>query len=63
MTAKTMEEKKKAPKLKLTAYLRACSEYLRRPKTVFDLKDRSKALLLLTAAVMLLQALVRWLCP
>lgn len=51
------------PKLKLTAYLRACLDFLRRPKTVFDLKDRAKALLLLAGIVIILQTLVRWLCP
>lgn len=41
-------------------FLQAFSEFLGRPKTVFDLKDRGVLLLLLTALVLALEALVWW---
>ena len=34
-------------------------DYLRRPKTVFDLKDRTKALLLLVAIIIGVQYLLK----
>ena len=40
-------------------YLQAFSDYLRRPKTVFDLKDRTKALLLLVAIIIGVQYLLK----
>ena len=40
-------------------YLQAFSDYLRRPKTVFDLKDRIKALLLLVAIIIGVQYLLK----
>lgn len=42
-------------------YLDALWEYLHRPKTLFDLKDRFKCALLLTFIIILLQMVVRWL--
>lgn len=39
-------------------YVQAFLDYLRRPKTVFDLKDRAKAVLLLTVIIILLQMVV-----
>lgn len=48
----------KQGKAKLSAYAEAFLEYLGRPKTVFDLKDRSRALLLLGAIIILLQQVV-----
>ena len=39
--------------------LMAFYEYLRRPKTVFDLKDRTKALLLLVAIIIGVQYLLK----
>ena len=36
-------------------------EYLRRPKTVFDVKDRTKGILLLIAIIILLQKVVQML--
>lgn len=39
-------------------YLQAFLDYLRRPKTVFDLKDRAKAALLLTIIIIILQMVV-----
>ncbi len=48
----------KLPQIRL--FLQAFSEFLGRPKTVFDLKDRGVLLLLLTALVLALEALVWW---
>ena len=42
-------------------YLQALSDYLRRPKTVFDVKDRTKGILLLIAIIILLQKVVQML--
>lgn len=42
-------------------YLQAFSDYLRRPKTVFDVKDRTKGILLLIAIIILLQKVVQML--
>ncbi|WP_298563545.1 hypothetical protein [uncultured Phascolarctobacterium sp.] len=39
--------------------MQAFSDYLGRPKTVFDLKDRSKALLLLAAIIIGVQYLLK----
>lgn len=42
-------------------YLQAFSDYLRRSKTVFDFKDRTKGILLLIAIIILLQKVVQML--
>lgn len=42
-------------------YWQAFLEYLGRPKTVFDLKDRLKALLLLCLIIIILQKVVEML--
>lgn len=42
-------------------YLQTFSDYLRRPKTVFDVKDRTKGILLLIAIIILLQKVVQML--
>lgn len=42
-------------------YLQAFSDYLRRPKTVFDIKDRTKGLLLMLAIIIVLQKVVQML--
>lgn len=42
-------------------YLQAFSDYLRSPKTVFDVKDRTKGILLLIAIIILLQKVVQML--
>lgn len=42
-------------------YLQAFSDYLRRPKTVFDFKDSTKGILLLIAIIILLQKVVQML--
>lgn len=39
--------------------MQAFLDYLRRPKTVFDLKDRTKALLLLVAVIIGVQYLLQ----
>lgn len=43
-------------------YLQAFLDFLRRPKTVFDLKDRLRLALLLIAVIILLQKVVELLC-
>lgn len=53
---------KREPKLPtFKDYLQAFSDYLRRPKTVFDFKDRTKGILLLIAIIILLQKVVQML--
>ena len=47
--------------VKWTEYLQAFLDYLRRPKTVFDIKDRFKAALLLVAIIIVLQKVVQML--
>lgn len=42
-------------------YLQAFLDYLRRPKTVFDFKDRLKAVILLTVIIIILQKVVEML--
>ena len=41
--------------------MEAFLDFLRRPKTVFDIKDRLKAAVLLTVIIILLQEVVRML--
>ena len=43
----------------MSSTLQAFLDYLRRPKTVFDLKDRTKALLLLVAIIIGVQYLLK----
>ena len=40
--------------------MQAFLDYLRRPKTVFDFKDRTKASLLLAAIIIGVQYLLKW---
>lgn len=42
-------------------YVQAFLEYLRRPKTVFDFKDRLKMIFLLLVIIILLQKVVKML--
>lgn len=42
-------------------YVKAFLDYLGKPKTVFDIKDRSKLLVLLFITIILLQKVVKWL--
>lgn len=55
-----MAQKDKRPTT-YSEYLKAFLEYLRRPKTVYDLKDRAKCILLLLFIIIALQKVVRWL--
>ncbi len=43
----------------VTEYLGALWRYLQSPKTVFDIRDRGKALMLFFVTVILLQGLVK----
>lgn len=43
-------------------YMQAFLDFLRRPKTIFDLKDRLRFGLLLIAVIILLQKVVELLC-
>lgn len=42
-------------------YIEAFLDFLRRPKTIFDLKDRTKGLILLVAIIIVLQKVVEML--
>jgi len=44
-----------------SAYMKAFLEYLRRPKTIYDIKDRTRCFLLLLFVIIVLQKVVRWL--
>ena len=46
---------------KIKQFLEAFSEFLGRPKTVFDLKDRGKLLLLLAAVIAAIEGLIYYL--
>lgn len=52
---------KKRKKPTLNDYVQAFSDFLRRPKTVFDIKDRTKGLILLIAIIIMLQKVVQML--
>lgn len=53
------EQKDPQHKTTLREVWQAFSEYLGRPKTVFDFKDRSKMLLIIITAIILLQKVVQ----
>lgn len=42
-----------------SAYFKAFLDYLRRPKTVYDIKDRTRCFLLLLFIIIILQKVVR----
>ena len=44
--------------LKIKSFLQAFSEFLRRPKTIFDIKDRFRLLLLLIAVIVVLEGVI-----
>ncbi len=44
--------------LKIKNFLQAFSEFLRRPKTIFDIKDRFRLLLLLIAVIVVLEGVI-----
>lgn len=56
-----MKNNKPVKKTEFREYVQAFLDYLRRPKTVFDIKDRSKMLLILAAAIIILQKVVKFL--
>ena len=43
---------------KIKSFLQAFSEFLRRPKTIFDIKDRFRLLLLLIAVIVVLEGVI-----
>lgn len=45
-------------KTSITQFVEAFLEYLRRPKTVFDLKDRTRALIIFGVIIYILQKVV-----
>jgi len=51
----------KNEKVSISEYLGALLRYLQSPKTVFDIKDRAKALVLFVLIIILLQYLVNFL--
>ncbi len=57
--AEFMNKNGNTPKTTCREYCRAFLEYLGRPKTVFDMRDRLKALLLLAALIIALQKVVQ----
>ncbi|SFE06045.1 hypothetical protein SAMN05216245_101222 [Succiniclasticum ruminis DSM 9236] len=44
--------------LRIKNFLQAFSEFLRRPKTIFDIKDRFRLLLLLIAVIVVLEGVI-----
>ena len=50
------DERSTAQKIK--NFLQAFSEFLRRPKTIFDIKDRFRLLLLLIAVIVVLEGVI-----
>lgn len=53
-----MKQNNKHAKPKFTDYVQAFLDYLRRPKTVFDLQDRAKAAVLIGLIIMAVQFLI-----
>ena len=56
-----MKKLKKQNNVTWIEYIQAFLDYLGRPKTVFDIKDRFKAALLLVAIIIVLQKVVQML--
>ena len=52
------QQNKKKKKTTYKEYFEAFLDYLRRPKTVFDLKDRAKAAVIIGAVIILVQMVV-----
>ena len=44
--------------LKIKNFLQAFSEFLRRPKTIFDIKDRFRLLVLMAAVIAVLECII-----
>ncbi|MBQ8417172.1 MAG: hypothetical protein IJX10_00840 [Phascolarctobacterium sp.] len=53
-----MEQNNSSHKSSYKEYMQAFLDYLRRPKTVFDLKDRAKAAVIIGLVIILLQMVV-----
>lgn len=53
-----MEQNNSSHKSLYKEYMQAFLDYLRRPKTVFDLKDRAKAAVIIGLVIILLQMVV-----
>lgn len=51
-------ENKSSRKVSFKEYYQAFADYLKKPKTVFDFKDRSKFIILLAVIIILLQKVV-----
>lgn len=51
--------KENKTKTSVQEYLGALWRYLQSPKTIFDIKDRTKALLLFVVVIIILQGLVK----
>lgn len=52
------DEKKPSNKISYKEYAQAFLSYLKRPKTIFDIKDRAKAAFLIGLVIVALQMLV-----
>ena len=50
------DERSTAQKIK--SFLQAFSEFLRRPKTIFDIKDRFRLLVLMVAVITVLECII-----
>ena len=46
--------------LKIKNFLQAFSEFLRRPKTIFDIKDRFRLLVLFVVVIAILEGLLHY---
>lgn len=53
-----MKQNNEQSKPKFTEYVQAFLDYLRRPKTVFDLQDRAKAAVLIGLIIIAVQYLL-----
>ena len=55
------KDKRQTNKVSLQEYLQALGSFLRKPKTLFDLKDRGRFVILLAMVIILLQKVVEYL--
>ena len=55
------KDKRQKNKVSLQEYLQALGSFLRKPKTLFDLKDRGCFFILLAMVIILLQKVVEYL--
>ena len=56
-----MKKKNSKAETNWSEYMQAFLDYLRRPKTIFDIKDRFKAAVLLVCIIIVLQKVVQML--